>query len=208
MNNTAALLLVLCVGIAGGWLLHNNGASDRNCQPTSCPSIEQIQQLASLAVLRVPVADVKIYQMEGYTGGIEAILVVKGDVEIATDLSAGRFETIDPEQRHAVLLLTIPAPRRPRVDHEHTQLYRIDRSGLWVLPGGGAETDLVNRAMSHAQRLVGKAGTTPAILDQARERTTDVITKFFGAIGWTVDIRWQQTTVTASQPAGKSATGA
>jgi hypothetical protein len=98
-----------------------------------------------------------------------------------TDLAAARLEAVDADHRQALVL---PAPTAvcPRVDQERTRIYKIDRSGLWqMIPGEAGERDLVNKAMQDAQWL---------IIDQARSRTQEVITRFFQALGWQVETRW------------------
>jgi hypothetical protein len=190
MINIAVLALTLCVGGMAGWFIHNHRTATWSSE-SRAPTIEQIQQLASLTVLHVPVADVQIYTLTGYTGGIQAVLVVRGDVEISTDLTAARLEAVDADHRQAYLVLPAPTAVRPRVDHERTRIYKIDRSGLWqMIPGEAGERDLVNRALQDAQRLIGEVGGQAELIDQARSRTKDVIMGFFRALGWQVETRW------------------
>ena len=127
------LSLVLAAGLSAGgtWLLQAWRA-----QPmphSQQPTIEQVQKLASLVVLKVNVADIVVCRLGGYTGGVRAVVVVRGDVEIATNLQAAQFTGINPEQRRAVLTLPPPQPRRPRVDHDRTRVWSIDWTGLWSL---------------------------------------------------------------------------
>jgi hypothetical protein len=190
MTQIALLALVLFAGGVAGWFVHNNHPGTWNSESHS-PTIEQIQQLASLTVLHVPVADVQVYTLTGYTGGIQAVLVVKGDVEISTDLAAARLEAVDADQRQAYLVLPAPTAVRPRLDHERTRIYKIDRSGLWqMMPGEAGERDLINRAMQDAQRLIGEIGGQAELVDQARSRTKEVLTNFLRVLGWQLEIRW------------------
>lgn len=206
MSNIAVLAITLCIGGLVGWFVHNNRAATWSSE-SRAPTIEQIQQLASLTVLHVPVADVQVYTLTGYTGGIQAVLVVRGDVEVATDLAAARLEAVDAEHRQAYLVLSAPKAVRPRVDHERTRIYKIDRSGLWqMIPGEAGERDLVNKALRDAQRLIGEAGTQAELIDQARSRAKEVMLEFFRALGWRVETRWldqqvrAQGTIVAGSP--------
>jgi hypothetical protein len=190
MTNIAGMALTLCIGGMAGWFIHNNRTATWSSE-SRAPTIEQIQQLASLTVLHVPIADVQIYTLTGYTGGIQAVLVVRGDVEISTDLTAARLEAVDADHRQAYLVLPAPTAVRPRVDHERTRIYKIDRSGLWqIIPGEAGEQDLVNKAMQDAQRLIGEVGSQTQLIDQARSRTKEVMMEFFRALGWQVETRW------------------
>lgn len=190
MANIAILALTLCIGGMVGWFVHNSRAATWSGE-SHVPTIEQIQQLASLTVLHVPVADVQVYTLTGYTGGIQAVLVVRGDVEISTDLAAARLEAVDADHRQAYLVLPAPKAVRPRVDHERTRIYKIDRSGLWqMIPGEAGERDLVNKALQDAQRLIGEVGAQAELIDQARSRTKEVMMEFFRALGWRVETRW------------------
>ena len=191
MTNVVLVVSTLCIGGMAGWFLHNSRAGTWSSESRG-PTIEQIQQLASLTVLHVPVADVRVYQLQGYTGGIQAALVVKGDVEISTDLMAARLETVDPDHRQAFVVLPAPAVLAwPRARDQRTQIYKIDRSGLWqMMPGEAGERDLINRALQDAQRMIGEVGGQPDLIDQARSRTKEVLIGFFRVLGWQVEIRW------------------
>jgi len=65
--------------------------------------------LSALTTLRVDVADAFVTELSGRTGGTTAVLVVRGQVVIGVDLAAARFDSVDPQERSAVLLL--PQPR-------------------------------------------------------------------------------------------------
>lgn len=207
MTNVVVVVLTLCIGGMAGWFLRS-GRPQAWGATSSSPTIEQIQQLASLAVLRVPVADVQAYQLQGYTGGVQAALIVKGDVEISTDLMAARLETVDADHRQVFVVLPVPVVTRPRIDHEHTRIYRIDRSGLWqIMPGEAGERDLINRAMQDAQRTIAEVGGQRELIEQARYRTKELIANFFRVLGWQVEIRWLDQRVAPAAKIGAGAAG-
>jgi len=172
---------------------------------TSALTIEKIQPLASLVTLQVPLSDVLVCDMEGYTGSLRLILIVRGEVEIAVDLQKARFVRLDQQAKRAVLLLPAPTARRPRLDHRRTQIYRIDREGLWqILPGQAGEAELVNRCIRKAQERLAAAASQPEWIRQARGRTETVLRGFFEALGWQIEVRWKD----AEQPATSNPTGA
>ena len=95
--------------VAIGWIMYQTfrslPLSRGSSPPPSAPTIEQIQQLSSLVTLRVEVADVLESSITGYTGGVKAVLVVKGDLLLGVDLSQAKLEKVDLVARTAVLVL-------------------------------------------------------------------------------------------------------
>jgi hypothetical protein len=155
------------------------------------PTIEQVKKLASLVALRVPISDVQVSELAGTTGGVKLALAVYGEVDIATDMSAAKFEQVKPDEKSAVLVLHRPAPDRPRLDHEKTRILDISRSGLWAwLPGEAGEKTVTNRAMQAAQRILGEAADRKDLAAQACQQTETVVRQFFGATGWDVVVQW------------------
>src|SRR5690606_13736998 len=123
---------------------------------------------------------------------MSVILLVRGDAQIATDLDKADFTTMDSEAKVATLMLDPPQVRRPRLDHEGTKVFQVDRSGLWnAYPGAAGEGDLIDEAMARAQRLVGEVAIDPALMVQARRRAELVLTQFFAAMEWTVTVTWR-----------------
>jgi hypothetical protein len=155
------------------------------------PTIEQVRRLESLVVQRVDVADVSTTELQGYTGGVRAALVVRGDLVVSVDLSLARFEAKDPAKRSAILSLPPPRVSRPRVDHDRTRLFELSRAGLWVIVSGdGGQSAAVNHAYRHAQEAVASAGEDPRLVERARRDAEETLGAFFQAVGWTVTIRW------------------
>lgn len=184
---THRLLYPPVTGGVGDPVRHTPGAG-----PTG-PTIEQVQKLANLVTLRVPISDVQVSRLEGFTGGLRVAIAVHGDVEIATDLSTARFEELDHEARSAVLVLSRPGTVRPRLDHEKTRVIEYQRSGLWWWVNGQAGEDvLTSRAMAHAQRLLAETADREELLAQSCEHTQEVVRAFFSAMGWDVSVRWEQ----------------
>jgi len=195
---------------ASGFLAHRllsplprtDGAGDpvHHVSGPAGPTIEQVQKLANLVTLRVPISDVQVSRLEGFTGGLRVAIAVHGDVEIATDLSTARFEDVDHAQRSAVLVLPRPVTVRPRLDHEKTRVIEYQRSGLWWWVNGQAGEDvLTSRAMTHAQRLLAATANREELLAQACEHTQAVIRAFFSAMDWDVAVRWEQPTQQAAR---------
>jgi hypothetical protein len=155
-------------------------------------TVERLQPLSSLVTARVDVADVVETTLTGHTGSVRVAILVKGDFLLGTDLSAARFADVDAVHRTATLVLPPPAVTSARVDHARTRVFAINTNGLWqVVPGGDeAAAMVVNRAYADAQRIVTTAADDRALLDRARRQAESVLRVFFGAVGWTVEIRW------------------
>jgi len=191
MRAAAMLLIGICGGVvlATVWRTSQMPPIDGE---TSVLTIEKIQPLASLVTLQVPLSDVLVCDMEGYTGGLRLILIVRGEVEIAVDLQKARLVRLDRLAKRAVLLLPAPTARRPRLDHRRSRIYRIDREGLWqILPGQAGEAELVNRCIRKAQERLAAAASQPEWIRQARRRTETVLRGFFEALGWQIEVRWK-----------------
>jgi hypothetical protein len=161
------------------------------------PTIEQVRALSALTVLELDVADVQVTDLRGYTGGARAALVVKGDVTLASDLAQARFASVDHTARAAVLVLPPPRAGNARVDHARTRLIGVWRDGLWQMAPGGdaARAALVNQAYAEAQRVVAEAGQSPELDRRARAQAESVLKAFFGAMGWTLTVRWSDRTL-------------
>ncbi len=150
-----------------------------------------IETLADLVTLRIPVSKVQNTHIGGYVGGVDCILLINGDVEISTDIKHARWENVNTEARTATLVLHEPDVRRVRLDHEQTSVYTINRKGLWLLlPSAEPARQIVNRAMTEAQRCMESAGEDTDLVERSKRQTEQVLEKFFNAIDWQVEVNW------------------
>ena len=141
--------------------------------------------------MTVDIADVQETRIDGYVGAIGAILIVKGDVQIGIDLSAARFERVDPIARTLELVLPEPVVSRPRLDHDRSHLYAVRQEGLWMItPGDRVYARVTDRAWEAAQRTLAQAASNGESLDRSRHHAEQVLRTWFGAIGWNVTFRW------------------
>ncbi len=162
------------------------------------PTIERVRELSALTTLRVDVADAFVTELRGRTGGTTAVLVVRGEVVIGVDLAAARFDSLDPQERSAVLLLPQPQVQFARLDHERTKLVGIWPGGLWTIVPGGRDADAaaVNAGYREAQRAVAAAADDPELAGRARRQAQVKLRAFFAALGWDVQVRWEDGTRT------------
>jgi hypothetical protein len=191
------ILGLMAASIAAGWILGTWKQGRQFSGETATtshtgPTIEQVQALSCLVTTRVDVADVVETHLDGYTGGVKAALLVKGDFLLGVDLSQVRFESADNAACTAVLLLPQPRVASPRLDHERTKVFAVSQSGLWQIAPGGGQTsgEVVDQGYRDAQRFVAAACDDPAIIARSRQHAEQMLAAFFAAMGWKVSVRW------------------
>jgi hypothetical protein len=152
-----------------------------------------VQSLSSLVTSRVEVSDVVVTKLSGYTGGIEAAVLLRGDFELGVDLSAAKFESMDHSSRTAVLVLPQPQASQARVDHRRSRIVAVREQGLWrMVPGDEVELAVTNLALRDTQQFVADAAADPGMVDRSRHQAEQVLRSFFKAVGWAVTVRWQE----------------
>jgi hypothetical protein len=186
-------LLLFLLGMATGlWRAGRGPISLSHSVPLPAVlTIDRLRQLAELTTLAVDVSEIQQTAIQGYVGGICAVLLVKGEVRITTDLSQARFESVDDTNKTASLILDPPVVSTASLDFDHTSLFAVSEQGLWqITPGNQLYDKVVNRAFAQAQHAVADAGNQPDLLNKARHKTETVLQGFFSALGWKVSIRW------------------
>ncbi len=174
----------------------------------SAPTVERLQELADLVVVRVQIADV----LEAtHPDGAKIAVLLRGDCDYTVELATARLFS-DAQEHVATVELKPPQVSRPRVNHERTRIYDIRRT-TW-LPWVDPRDELLKSTMEKAQSVVEAAARDDRYADYARLHAEAVIKAFYRRIGWTVDIVWVQpatseaaTTISASA-ASASATSA
>jgi hypothetical protein len=184
--------LLLAGLAAAGWLAfevsrRSGAAPGASVSSQRGPRIEDIRQVAELAVLRVQVSDV----IEGRNAGGQALVLVHGDADVAVDWSQARLASRDDAARRLIIEAPAPAPRRARVDHERTRIYEIRKTGLaaWN-PWADPRTELLADCMRAAQSAVEAAVSREACVAQARDRAERLLRDYHRALGWDAELRW------------------
>ena len=194
LKSVGAMVLVLA-GFGLGWWIHDwprAGDYAASSALDSAPSIEQIETLASLTTLRVHVADAIVTDIEGKTGEIRAVMVVHGNVTLGVNLSQARFESVDLKNRNAVLVLPEPKVQSVSLDTARTKVVALWESGLWIIvpDAGDADAVTMNLAFRQAEMIVRQAADDPDVVQRSRRQAQNVLAAFFGAIEWSVQVRW------------------
>jgi len=186
------LITVLAIGILAGtvWSGLRAGESAPAFEHAG-PTLQQVRSLASLVTTRVTLADAITSEIKGMGGSMSAVLVIRGDAEIAFDLQQARFSEIDSPGKRLILALPPPRVVQARVDHDHTKLFAVQRHGLWMLMRLDDVTrQLVDTSLREAQQTIERAAGDEAILATAREHAQQVLTAFASSLSWQLTIRW------------------
>ncbi len=187
---TSPLVLAGIVGLL--WSVYQLGQRAAGRAPAELvstgPRIEDVRQIAKLAVLRVQVADV----IEGRNAGAEAAVLVRGDADVVVDLEQIEITERDDAARTATLIVPRPHAERPRVDHDRTKLYALRETGLAALnPFADARPGLLADAMRAAQDSVARAVQAEEFVTKAQQQTEALLLNYGQALGWQVRLRWQ-----------------
>jgi hypothetical protein len=181
------------------YLVHRNQQAPMPAAPvvltSQGPTIERLQHLRSLVVVRVCVADVLTADGEGYRGA----WLIKGDALIGVDVGKGEVVDKDEAARTATVRLPQPAVVQSRVDHERTRTWEVEKT-TWV-PWRGNPDRLRDEVMQHAQRLVGTAAAADENILQARTMAEAIVQGIYQEVGWQVTVEWVSPPV--SQPPRK-----
>lgn len=159
----------------------------------SAPRLEQIQALSHLATLNVEVTDALVFQLNGKTGGMTAVLVVRGEAVLGVDLKEIRFSEVDETRRRVALELPQPKILSASLDHQRTRVVALQSSGLWFFtPGGsGADAAVLDDCYRHAEGIVQDAAGAPELLARAKEQVRVALVAFLAGMNWTLECRWR-----------------
>jgi hypothetical protein len=179
------ILAVLALGAYHLWRSPPAGLTHNSTALT----IEQIQELRHLVTLRVPVSDVQSSRAEGWTGGLNLLLIVHGEIQLGIDLDHARLEQVDEQAHTATLTLPPPQVFSARLDHERTRVYQAHRTGLWkLLPGETGASELLENALAKAQQNLYEVASQKALLDLAAEQAQRSLRCLFQTLGWEVQV--------------------
>jgi hypothetical protein len=139
----------------------------------------------------VAIADVRETKLTGYLGSVRAVLIVRGEALLGPDLAQARITSADEAQRRLVIELPKPHVISCRLDHSGTRMACLTQDGLWVIvPGDAGRTVVLNRAYAEAEQALAGAATTTQTIEQAKAQAKGVLSSFFQAAGWQVNVRW------------------
>jgi hypothetical protein len=151
---------------------------------SSGPTIEHIESLSQLVCLRVHIADVLVGENDDYRGS----WLIKGDALLAIDLKQAKIVECNPAVRRARVRLPEPTVTSPRVDHERSRTWSVER--LTWIPWRGNPDGLRDEAMKRAQRVIDKAASSKENVQTAKMSAEKIIQEMYRMVGWEVELEW------------------
>ena len=148
------------------------------------PTVERLEQLASLVVTRVFVADILV----GEGNGCRGAWLIRGDALIAVNLGQASIIEKNETAKRATIRLPQPEVLQARVDHEKTQIWEL-RTTTWI-PWAADKDSLRDAVMAQAQRLVGHAAGSAEDIEQAKAAAESAIRGFYSEVGWQITLVW------------------
>ena len=182
---------VVLSGLAIAWMLITTLGLYPSREPKTAtfvstgPTVERLEHLNQLLVMRVLVADVLTGEGNGFIGS----WLIKGDGLVGVNLSRAAIVEKDERGRHAIVRLPQPEVLQSRVDHGKTKTWQVKKTG-WI-PWGGDQDQLRDQVMRQAQELVAHAAASEENIRQAKAAAENVIRAFYKEIGWEVDTTWE-----------------
>jgi hypothetical protein len=165
------------------------------------PTVTQLEKLGQITVLKLTVSDV--LQGEGY--GYKGAWLVKGDVLYSIDMTQAKVVETSEGSKTATISLPLPQVVSPRVDHNRTVTYSVDKKS-WI-PFTGDQSKLRDRSMKEAQDLVERAAARSDNVDVARRNAEMLVALMYKLVGWTVDVVWVDETRPATTPPAENNLG-
>lgn len=155
---------------------------------SSGPTIEHLETLSDLICLRVHISDVLV----GENDNVRGSWLVKGDAVLGIDLRQGKVIESDTARRQAKLKLPVPVVQSPRVDHERTRTWSVER--LTWIPWKGDPDYLRDEAMRQAQRVIQRVTGSEENVDAAKKSAERLIREIYRMVGWEVAVEWSAAT--------------
>lgn len=185
------LLSVLLVGL----IVSLCGAGKSGVPASSSPTItiQQIQQLSELHLVRVPVQDIRHHSLSGMTGSIELLMVVHGHIQLGINLESARLIDVDPDRQFAKLELPMPEVLSVQLDVDRLDLYGVRRHGLWrLMPGSQLEADLITEALRQTQQSLCHTERSSTVMDTAKLNAERAVYRLSDSVGWRIDLSWRK----------------
>src|SRR5207253_5833622 len=110
------------------------------------------------------------------------------DALLAIDLVQAKIIETDRGLRRAKIRLPLPRVVSPRVDHERTKTWSVQKTS-WV-PWKGDPDGMRDEAMRQAQKVIAGAAGSQENIALAKQSSEKLIASVYGAIEWAVQFEW------------------
>ena len=189
------------VGLTAGLLVDRlivssraQGTDSATLASTHALTIQDVRSLSVLLSNRIDVADVCVTRIDGYLGGAEVAVLVRGQIDLGVDLDGAGFSAMDAVRRTATLRLPSPKVVSATIDHQRTRIVALTYSGLWQLnPQSGPAMAVVDRSLADTQRLLERLGSGPELNARSKQQVERVIQSWGQSLQWSIEVRWTDT---------------
>ncbi len=179
----ATILLVILGGFCmyiGTWFKSSNRVEFTSTGPT----IERVQALGELVVLRVSVGDV----LTGATADYKGSWLIKGDALVSVNMRKASVLSSNELAKRVVIEVPEPQVIQPRVDHARTKTWEVKKTS-WI-PYRGDPDVLRDQSMAQAQRLVEHTVSQEETIELAKTQTRHMLRVMYQFVEWDVEIVW------------------
>ncbi len=148
------------------------------------PTVEKLERLSQLVTTRIQIADILVAEGNGCRGS----WLIKGDALLSVNLGQASITDKHEDTRQATIILPEPQVLQPRVNHERTRTWAVDR--LAWMPWNADQDSLRDAVMAEAQRLVAHTASSAENLSQAKLTSETVLKGLYSEVGWNVAVKW------------------
>jgi len=192
MKLGAVVLCAACIGLyLNFFLLPRKTAEPRPVIFASAPTIERIEAIGDLCVLRIRLSDM----LEAESSDYRAAWLIMGDALISVDL---RQVTVDSDVQAKTLRMQMPPLEviQPRVNHERTRWWDTRsvrwHNGWFTSDKTGKSARLTQAAMIEAQRMIEAVSQRPEFMDEARKSAEAIVSAMYSGTGYSVSFQWNE----------------
>jgi hypothetical protein len=202
MQNILITILVAAIAVMVTWKL-----KPEKEQPPAAPPVVSVQQMGTLATLKVNYANVIEFdqrvtqnipwtQWEFRFGGTRVLLIARGECLIGTDLQSAKYEELSSDTKTATLILPTPKVFSARLNHDPktggSVFYTVDNKGIAsLIPGTEGQTKAMNLALQKGQSDIEAACAKPDLMTAAQKNAETVLQPVVSATGWKISIVWR-----------------
>jgi|BioPla2DNA2_1021312.scaffolds.fasta_scaffold27949_2 hypothetical protein len=155
------------------------------------PTVQALEQLSQIVSLRIHLADTLTVDAKKGRHTVQAAWIIKGDALIAVDLKQGRVIDVSESNKTATIQLPPPSVLSPRIDHEKTKTFNLER-GLWTKDE--YVTYINDKAMKLAQQKIREQASSPEYIEMGRTLAERIIRGFYSLADWEVEVAWRDST--------------
>jgi hypothetical protein len=187
MRPTAILLIVLAAASSAILLVPRFIPPERPAPiviHSEGPTVEKLERLSQSVATRIQIADILVAEGNGCRGS----WLIKGDALLSVNLGIASITDKHEDSKQATIILPEPQVLQPRVNHERTRTWAVDR--LAWLPWNADQDSLRDAVMAEAQKLVAHTAASAENIQTAKMTAETVLKGLYSEVGWNVAVTW------------------